>query len=165
MTVHEHLDAAAARTKDKIQWLLDLEDSPTTFNTHYYSDYRDKFLAHYKNCRGKNNFKFRRHQLSGAQTNHQTPSKQINCQTSGKQMAEESIKKALSALAELGINARPEDLPKLLPADPMEAAIGIMASVRAYFQGTYRDVRTMVIGSDLFRSRLQAFRGHNTHGY
>lgn len=55
-------------------------------------------------------------------------------------MQDDSVKKALSALAELGINVQPEDLPKLLPADPMEAAIAIMASVRAYFQGAYRDV-------------------------
>ena len=80
-------------------------------------------------------------------------------------MQDDSVKKALSALAELGINVQPEDLPKLLPADPMEAAIAIMASVRAYFQGAYRDVRTVVIWSDPFRSRLQTFRGHGTHGY
>lgn len=46
--VNDHLDEAADRTKEKIQWLVDLEGNPTTLNTHYYSDYKDKFLAHYK---------------------------------------------------------------------------------------------------------------------
>ena len=119
MIVYDHLDAAAARTKERIQWLLDLEQLPTTFNTHYYADYRSKFFAHYKNCRDKNNLKSR------------------NQTTTDRQVWTDGVKKALSALAEIGINSRVEDLPKLLPADPMEAAITIMASVRAYFQGAY----------------------------
>ncbi|KAG6374238.1 hypothetical protein JVT61DRAFT_4247 [Boletus reticuloceps] len=48
MIVNDHLDEAAIRTKDRIQWLLELEQNPTTLNTHYYADYRDKFLVHYK---------------------------------------------------------------------------------------------------------------------
>ncbi|KAG8220546.1 P-loop containing nucleoside triphosphate hydrolase protein [Butyriboletus roseoflavus] len=51
MIVNDHLDEAAERTKEKIQWLLDLERNPTTFNTHYFVDYKDKFLSHYKACR------------------------------------------------------------------------------------------------------------------
>ena len=57
--------------------------------------------------------------------------------TTDGRVGDDGIKKALAALAEIGINSRAEDLPKLLPADPMEAAIAIMASVRAYFQGAY----------------------------
>ena len=148
--------------KDKIQWLLDLEDSLMTFNTHYYSDYCSKFLTHYKNCRDKNNFKLEIHQ---SKTIQQAPSKQVNCQAPARQMLDESVKKALSALAELGINVWPKDLPKLHPADPMEAAITIMASVHAYFQGAHRDIRTVVIWSDPFHSCLQMFHGHGTHGH
>jgi hypothetical protein len=45
------------------------------------------------------------------------------------------ITKILAGLSEIGITAKAEDLPRLLPSDPMEAALNIMASVRAYFQG------------------------------
>ena len=31
----------------------------------------------------------------------------------------------------------PADIPRLLPPDPCEAAIEIMADARAYFQGVY----------------------------
>jgi len=110
MTVHDHLDAAAERTKERIEWIFQLENSPTTLNTHYFSAYRDKFLAYYKGPRDTNGLASQLWNPTGVQ-------------------------KAISSLADIGLNARPEDLPKLLPADPMEAAITIMASVRAYFQG------------------------------
>lgn len=51
------------------------------------------------------------------------------------------IAKVLAGLAEMGINGvKPEDLPKLLPADKMEPALAIMADVRAYFQGMFNSV-------------------------
>lgn len=115
MTVHDHLDAAAERTKERIQWILQLENSPATLNTHYFSAYRDKFLAYYKGSRDKNGLASQLWNPTGVQ-------------------------KVISSLADIGLNARPEDLPKLLPADPMEAAITIMASVRAYFQGEHMPV-------------------------
>ena len=123
MTVQDHLDVAAERTKERIQWILDLEGSPMTLNTDYFSDYRDKFLALYKGARDKNGVATQNWKLSVE------PGKSAG------------VQKVISSLAEIGLNARPEDLPKLLPADPMEAAIAIMASVRAYFQGTYRGTR------------------------
>src|SRR5438128_369139 len=51
MTVHDHLDAAAERTKVRIQLVLYQENTPATLNTHYFSTYRDKFLAFYKGAR------------------------------------------------------------------------------------------------------------------
>ncbi|TFK33506.1 hypothetical protein BDQ12DRAFT_715805 [Crucibulum laeve] len=49
------------------------------------------------------------------------------------------IAKVLAGLTELGMPAiKPEDLPKLLPSDPMEPALVIMADVRAYFQIAYK---------------------------
>ena len=123
MTVQDHLDVAAEHTKERIQWILDLEGSPTTLNTHYFSDYRDKFLAYYKGIRNSDGL---------ATQIWKSPVE------SGKFAG---VQKVISSLAEIGLNARPEDLPKLLPADPMEAAITIMASVRAYFQGMRRGSR------------------------
>lgn len=115
MIINDHLDEAADRTKEKIQWLLDLERNPTTLNTHYYADYKDKFIAYYKSTRGENDL------VVKLQRDRRT--------------YEGSINKVLSGLQEIGIRAQTHDLPKLLPPDPKEAAWNIMASVRAYFQG------------------------------
>lgn len=54
------------------------------------------------------------------------------------------MNKALSSLKELGISAEADDLAKLLPADPLEVALGIMASVRGYFQVAYRRFVDMI---------------------
>jgi hypothetical protein len=46
------------------------------------------------------------------------------------------IDKVITGLAEVGIiSVVPGDIPKLLPPDPFEPALDIMADVRAYFQG------------------------------
>jgi len=111
--MHDHLDAAAVRSKEKIEWLLKLEQSPATLNTHYYLDYKNKFLAHYRACRHNTNLA----------SEMWVPS-------------QKDVYDAISALSKLGIRAQRDDLHKLLPSDPMEAALGIMASVRGYFQGT-----------------------------
>jgi hypothetical protein len=47
------------------------------------------------------------------------------------------VSRVTSTLAALGLpNVDPSTLPRLLPPDPMECAIEIMAEVRAYFQGS-----------------------------
>ncbi|KAI6119116.1 P-loop containing nucleoside triphosphate hydrolase protein [Pisolithus croceorrhizus] len=102
MIVHDHLDEAAARAKQKIDWLLQIEGTPATINTHYYTDYRDKFLAHYGGA-GKLTI--------------------IPCPT-------------FEGWRPIAI--------KLLPADPLEVALGIMASVRGYFQVAYKRFVDMV---------------------
>ena len=49
---------------------------------------------------------------------------------------DESVRTILAAFSALDVHdVRPTDLAKVLPSDPYEAAISIMASVRAYFQG------------------------------
>ena len=116
MIVHDHLEEAASRTKEKIQWLLELEKNPTTLNTHYYSDYKDKFYAYYKVARDDS-------ELGN------------KLRDGGDFTFEFSVNKVLSSLQEIGISAKKDDLPKLLPPDLKEAALNIMASVRAYFQG------------------------------
>lgn len=47
----------------------------------------------------------------------------------------DSSAKVLSGLQEIGISSKATDLPKLLPSDPMEPALHIMATVCAHFQG------------------------------
>ena len=111
MIVNNHLDEAANRTKEKIQWLLHPEQNLPTLNTHYHANYKDKFITYYKAAWEDSDLL--RKLKSGL-------------------LAGESLNKALSSLNELGMSAKPTDLPKLLPPDPKE---NIMASVRAYFQG------------------------------
>ncbi|KAG9308604.1 hypothetical protein JVU11DRAFT_11711 [Chiua virens] len=116
MIVYEHLDEAATRAKSMIQWLLAIEQVPATLNTHYFADYKDKFLAHYRACRSDS---MARVPSSVSTNSNQDP-----------------ITKILSGLSEIGIHVKAADLPKLLPPDPMEVALDIMASVRAYFKST-----------------------------
>jgi len=120
MIVNDHLDEAASQTKQRIQWLLDLEGTPTTLNTHYYADYKDKFLTYYKASQDDSDLVTRVRQGG------------------------DSINKVLSGLNELGISVQGTDLPRLLPPDPKEAALNIMASVRAYFQVAYKRFVDMV---------------------
>ncbi|KAF9234006.1 P-loop containing nucleoside triphosphate hydrolase protein [Melanogaster broomeanus] len=133
MIVYDHLDEAADRTKKKIEWLLDVEQTPTTLNTHYYSDYRDKFLAYYKGCRDNSDLatKLKSYTAWGSKN-----SNGIDYQN--------SISKVLAGLNEIGVSVKAADLPKLLPSDPMEPALNVMADVRAYFQVAYKRFADMV---------------------
>jgi hypothetical protein len=95
------------------------------------SDYKDKFLAHYKGTREK----YDRFDIMGAIESYKSSG-------SGKASDDPSISqstsiaKIMAGLAEIGMTGiRPEELPKLLPSDSMEPALMIMAEVRAYFQG------------------------------
>jgi hypothetical protein len=123
MIVHEHLDAATERAKEKVDWLLELEKAPTTLNVHYYSDYKEKFLAYYKGCRDEG-------ELTKKLQNYRAPHTHQTGAT-----FQQGIFKALAGLNDAGIVALASDLPKLLPIDTMEPALAIMAGVRAYFQG------------------------------
>lgn len=52
LTIIEGLvEQCRAETVARIKWLLELENPPFTMNDHYFSMYRDKFLAHYKASR------------------------------------------------------------------------------------------------------------------
>lgn len=110
-----------------------MEDRAFTMNTHYLSDYRSKFLAHYKGSRVTNEhgdlMKAIQSYSSSSSTLARTNPYQTVPQPTG-------IAKVLAGLSEMGMNGiKPEDLPKLLPPDKMEPALEIMADVRAYFQG------------------------------
>lgn len=111
----------------RIIWLLELEKNPRTLNGHYYSDYRDKFLAHYRALRhSETHGSFLKNLRSYNSKSSKTLSSDFGTHT----------RDALAGLAEMGLDGlRAPDLAKLLPTDPYEPALNIMASVRAYFQG------------------------------
>ncbi|PCH35511.1 hypothetical protein WOLCODRAFT_107442 [Wolfiporia cocos MD-104 SS10] len=128
--VTERIAGCAESTKERLEWLLEVESRPRTINEHHYRDYRDKILAHYKGSRPQYNNVSLLELLAGYD---QASDEQRN------QDLHETICKVLSGFDELGIHGvRPTDLPKVLPADPYEPAIAIMASVRAYFQVAYK---------------------------
>jgi hypothetical protein len=131
--IQDHLKSCLAKTQERIDWLLNLEDKPFSLNTHYLSDYKSKFLAYYRGARRKNNHSDIMNSIKAHTTS--TPSSPI---VSSKQTSTSlyGVSKVLSGLTEMGFNGvQANDLPKLLRADSMEPAVEIMADVRAYFQG------------------------------
>ena len=133
--MQQHVTQCLKHAEDCISWLLALEDRPFTMNNHYLSDYRNKFMSHYRSAREL----------------HQQPDvmKSIQSYSSSSPAARRlqvdhysgqpiGVAKVMASLAEIGMNGiRPEDLARLLPSDKMEPALAIMAGVRAYFQGMF----------------------------
>jgi hypothetical protein len=127
--VTEHMKKCGVRTKEKIQWLMDIEKRPYTLNSHYYSDYKDKFLSFYRGRRQASNG----NQLMANLKGYNPPTKHQSSTS-----FEAGMVQILTGLPQVGITGtNAVDLAKLLPPDPMEPALNIMAGVRAYFQGSY----------------------------
>ncbi|KAK0499138.1 P-loop containing nucleoside triphosphate hydrolase protein [Armillaria luteobubalina] len=140
--VQEHLKRQLEETEARIDWLIKLEAQPYTLNTHYLSDYTEKFLAYYKGAR-------RQQDHETLMSTLENPSNDINT--------------ILSGLNNVGIHGvHGPDLVKLLPADCMEASLKIMADVRAYFQVAYKrfaDNVPLAIDYDLVRGLHRGLLG------
>jgi len=152
------------KAEERINWLLELEKSPFSLNTHYLSDYRAKFLAHYRGARER----YDNTEFTQFIKNHKenSPPSTGHRKLSGPVPQLTGIAKVLSSLAEIGIvGVKAEDLPKLLPPDPMEPALGIMADVRAYFQGWYGIFRFYLSYFYFMVSCLQALCGYCPTGH
>ena len=129
--VQQHITQCLGHAEERISWLIALEDRPYSLNTHYYADYRSKFLAHYKGSRESDEY-------SDLMKTIRTSSAQISRNLPYPSSNPTGVAKALAGLAEMGMSGvKPEDLSKLFPPDKMEPALMIMADVRAYFQGTF----------------------------
>ena len=119
--MQEHLETCANAASKHIDSLIEQEHEPFTMNTHYFMEYRSKFLAHYKGARLKEKSSFIRNMQSNDDGNMM-----------------QAMSEAMSALTRMGLEGADSSLlANLLPPDPMEPAIGIMADVRAYFQGSW----------------------------
>jgi len=126
----EHIKQCGDRTKERISWLINVEKRPYTLNTHYYSDYRTKFLSFYRGCRetGDN---------SEVMKNLQSYKPHVGKSRTSPTPFQTSMAQILSALPQVGITGtQATDLAQLFAPDPMEPALYIMAGVRAYFQGS-----------------------------
>lgn len=118
--LQDHLDKCADAASQHIDSLIEQEQEPFTMNTHYYMEYRSKFLAHYKGARQRSKSNFMR-----------------NLESSQDHDVRQALNDAISSLTRMGLEAVDASLlANLLPPDPMEPSIGIMADVRAYFQGS-----------------------------
>ena len=114
-----HIQKCAEAAAQHIDSLLEDENEPFTMNFHYYAEYRSKFLNHYKSDRLRSKSSFIRNLEDG------NNSSMMN-----------AVNETISSLAKLGLHSvDASSLASLLPPDPMEPAIEIMADVRAYFQG------------------------------
>ena len=114
-----HIQRCADAAARHIDSLLEDENEPFTMNNHYYAEYRSNFLNHYKSDRLRTKSSFIRNLEDG--------------NSSGMM---DAVNETMSSLAKLGLHsANASSLASLLPPDPMEPAIEIMADVRAYFQG------------------------------
>ncbi len=115
----DHIEKCADAATRHIDSLLEEEQEPFTMNEHYFREYRSKFLAYYKEARRRDKSQFIRN---------------LENRDDGNIMA--ATTETICSLARMGLEANASSLAKLLPPDPMDPAIEIMADVRAYFQGS-----------------------------
>ena len=112
-----HIEKCADSATWHIDSLIEEEKEPFTINDQYFMDYRSKFLAYYKDARREARSQFIRNLDDGDMM--------------------ETITETLCSLTRMGLEqANASSLANLLPPDPMDPAIEIMADVRAYFQGS-----------------------------
>ena len=115
-----HIQKCADAAAQHIDSLLEDENEPFTMNYHYFAEYRSKFLNLYRGDRLKS----------------KTQSKNPFIRNLEDSNHSDMINKTISSLAKLGLpEVNASSLASLLPPDPMEPAIEIMADVSAYFQG------------------------------
>ena len=115
----DHVEKCADAAAQRIDSLLEEEKEPFTMNEHYFMEYRSKFLAYYKKARQKESQFI----------------KNIENKTDGNMVT--YMNNAISYLTAMGAQGLDStSLAKLLPSDPMDPAVEIMADVRAYFQGS-----------------------------
>lgn len=135
VVVADYIESCCKTANSRVLWLLELEKSPSTLNTHYHMDYKDKFLAYYRGHRqsdtsGNLTSRLKRYNAYSSVTTGQIKPQPTEF--------DQSVSKVLSGLSKVGINGvKSTDLYKLLPSDPYEPALDIMATVRAYFQGAH----------------------------
>ncbi|EJD08286.1 uncharacterized protein FOMMEDRAFT_16703 [Fomitiporia mediterranea MF3/22] len=127
-TVQELLKRIGDETEQQIDKLLQREEAPFTLNSCYLSQYKDDFLAYYKNCRQKD--------LNGIAMQHIQNYTQL--ETSNPSLAVvrvDAVSQILAGLNTINIrDVKASDLPKL-HKDPFDPALELMATVSAYYQG------------------------------
>jgi len=116
----DHIVKCADAAARHIDSLLEEEKEPFTMNEHYFMEYHSKFLAYYREARLSATSQFIRN---------------LERRDDGDMMA--ALNEAICSLTRMGLERADASLfANLLPSDPNDPAIEIMADVRAYFQGS-----------------------------
>ena len=121
--VREQLRSQHDTTLQRLNGLLSVEGLPFTLNHMYLKEYKDKFLAHYRDIRRRSKGQdtiVRRLQESEGTVNTHSRAELVDL---------------TGLLQRFGLTCTPKDLHRLLPEDDLEPALDIIATVRAYFQG------------------------------
>ncbi|KAI0002262.1 P-loop containing nucleoside triphosphate hydrolase protein [Russula compacta] len=119
------LDQCSKETSKRINFHQEVEREPSTQNTHYFKDYRRKFLSFYTG---------QYHKDSNSDFLERLQRRRY--QSSAFNDALESI---LLNLRKIGFyNVRPLDLAALQASEDSDDALRIMADVRAYFQVAFK---------------------------
>ncbi|KAL1720013.1 P-loop containing nucleoside triphosphate hydrolase protein [Schizophyllum commune] len=145
--LQERLKQLQEQAKERIEWLVELEQAPFTLNTHYLQDYTDKFMSYYKSARQSQSneglmAKIREHAKPSAASSSvpvRGGRQAYAVRAGGEYDVPSGIEKILAGAVEVGITGtKAEDVARLLAPDAMEPALHIMADVRAYFQIAYK---------------------------
>ncbi|KAF7308050.1 hypothetical protein MKEN_01167300 [Mycena kentingensis (nom. inval.)] len=137
--MQQHLKKRTEAAHELVGRLIALETpGPMTLNEHYLSDYKQKYLGHYRTERAKSRNSGYLTKLMDHHAVLTTNGGKLPAFTS---TSTTTINTILGELASLGLTGlKSEDLMKLLPDDKMTPALNIMADVRAYFQVAYKRV-------------------------
>ncbi|KAF8216858.1 P-loop containing nucleoside triphosphate hydrolase protein [Mycena galopus ATCC 62051] len=134
--IQDYMNQRTEAAQELIAKLIALEtDGPLTLNEHYLADYKTKFLSQYKSARESKHNPILADAITAFKPSQTPPKDQSgNPKLTG-------IAQALNGLTGIGLRAvTAKDLVKLLPPDRMDAALNIMADVRAYFHVTYKRI-------------------------
>lgn len=126
--VEEQIERSRAKTLDRIQWMLELENPPFTNNDHYFSSYRDKYLVKYKKARVSNIVQLV--QATEVDMPLQAPK--------GGHADPEDISELQGLLARLGYPSDEHALARLHGPDKYEEELIVMAETSAYFHVSYK---------------------------
>ncbi|KAF8504671.1 P-loop containing nucleoside triphosphate hydrolase protein [Russula emetica] len=141
-----HIEKCADAAARHIDYLLEEEKEPFTMNEHYFMEYRSKFLAHYRQARLSAKSQFIR-----------------NLENRDDGDIKAAMTDTLCSLTKMGLEQVDASLfANLLPSDPMDPAIEVMADVRAYFQVAYKrfvDNVPMGIDRTLVRGMTRGLEG------
>ncbi|KAI5117954.1 hypothetical protein M0805_004719 [Coniferiporia weirii] len=127
--VQHLLDRLGDETKQDIKRILQREKTPFTLNGHYLARYKDDFLAYYKGCRQRevNSIAMQHIQEHARLSSSEAVSLSL--------MSNDAVTQVLAGLNTMNIrDVKASDLPKLLPRDPYEPALELMATASAYYQ-------------------------------
>jgi hypothetical protein len=127
--VMDYIKECATTAHNRLDWLLELEGSPFTLNTHCFTEYKDKFMEYY---RGLANLSEKSDLASALVTG--------SLEAAG-DAVRKGIPEALAALAKAGLRElATRDLAKLLVRNKDERALEVMAEVHAYYESKYNKI-------------------------